>query len=68
MASVSIRGARKTYAGNPAEVIKGIDLDVADGEFLVMLGPSGCGKSTCSGWSPGWNPLQRAKSPSAGGW
>jgi sn-glycerol 3-phosphate transport system ATP-binding protein len=27
-------------------VIKGIDLDVADGEFLVMLGPSGCGKST----------------------
>src|SRR5688572_26986263 len=46
MASVDIRGVRKTYPGQPAEVIKGIDASVADGEFLVMLGPSGCGKST----------------------
>jgi sn-glycerol 3-phosphate transport system ATP-binding protein len=46
MAGVEIRGARKTYPGQSAETIKGIDLDVADGEFLVMLGPSGCGKST----------------------
>ena len=46
MASVEIRGVRKTYAGHSAEVIKGISAEVADGEFLVMLGPSGCGKST----------------------
>jgi sn-glycerol 3-phosphate transport system ATP-binding protein len=46
MASVEIRGVRKTYSGHSAEVIKGIDASVADGEFLVMLGPSGCGKST----------------------
>jgi len=46
MATVQIRQVRKTYPGHSAEVIKGIDADVADGEFLVMLGPSGCGKST----------------------
>ena len=46
MATVEIRNARKTYPGQTAEVIKGIDAHVADGEFLVMLGPSGCGKST----------------------
>jgi sn-glycerol 3-phosphate transport system ATP-binding protein len=46
MAIVDIRGVRKTYPGNPVEVIKGIDCTVLDGEFLVILGPSGCGKST----------------------
>jgi sn-glycerol 3-phosphate transport system ATP-binding protein len=46
MATVEIRRARKTYPGMSAEVIKGIDVSVADGELLVMLGPSGCGKST----------------------
>ena len=46
MATVAIREVRKTYPGHDIEVIKGIDCDIADGEFLVMLGPSGCGKST----------------------
>jgi multiple sugar transport system ATP-binding protein len=44
MGQVSLRGIRKTYG--KVEVIKGIDLDVADGEFIVFVGPSGCGKST----------------------
>ena len=44
MGQVSLRGLRKNY-GN-VEVIKGVDLDVKDGEFLVFVGPSGCGKST----------------------
>ena len=44
MGQVSLRGIRKSY-GN-VDVIKGIDLDVADGEFIVFVGPSGCGKST----------------------
>ena len=36
---------RKTYAGG-FEAIKGIDFDVGDGQFCVLVGPSGCGKST----------------------
>jgi multiple sugar transport system ATP-binding protein len=44
MGQVCLRGIRKSYG--PVEVIKGIDLDVKDGEFLVFVGPSGCGKST----------------------
>ncbi len=44
MGQVSLRGVRKSF-GTTA-VIKGIDLDVNDGEFLVFVGPSGCGKST----------------------
>ena len=44
MGQVSLRGIRKRYG--EVEVIKGIDLDVNDGEFLVFVGPSGCGKST----------------------
>jgi len=44
MGQVSLRGVRKSYGS--VDVIKGIDLEVRDGEFLVFVGPSGCGKST----------------------
>ena len=44
MATLEIRSLRKSF-GN-AEVIKGVDLDVKDREFVVFVGPSGCGKST----------------------
>ncbi|MDE2393939.1 MAG: sn-glycerol-3-phosphate ABC transporter ATP-binding protein UgpC [Burkholderiales bacterium] len=44
MGQVSLRGIRKSYGS--VEVIKGIDLEVHEGEFLVFVGPSGCGKST----------------------
>ena len=44
MGRVTLSGIRKRYGA--AEVIKGIDLEVHDGEFLVFVGPSGCGKST----------------------
>ncbi|MBY6263044.1 sn-glycerol-3-phosphate import ATP-binding protein UgpC [Azospirillum sp. 412522] len=44
MATVEIRNVRKSYG--PVEAIKGIDIAIRDGEFLVLLGPSGCGKST----------------------
>ncbi len=44
MGQVSLKGIRKSYGD--VQVIKGIDLDVHDGEFLVFVGPSGCGKST----------------------
>src|SRR5215468_9040163 len=44
MASVSLRGVRKSYDG--VEVVHGVDCEIRDGEFIVVLGPSGCGKST----------------------
>ena len=45
MASVTLRNVTKTYPGG-FEAIKGIGLEVADGQFCVLVGPSGCGKST----------------------
>jgi len=44
MATLTLRDLRKSYG--PADVIKGINLDVLDREFVVFVGPSGCGKST----------------------
>jgi multiple sugar transport system ATP-binding protein len=44
MAGLSLSGVRKAYGATT--VLHGIDLDVADGEFVVFVGPSGCGKST----------------------
>ncbi|MDE3012430.1 MAG: ATP-binding cassette domain-containing protein [Pseudomonadota bacterium] len=45
MAGISLSGVCKSYAGG-ADVIRNVDLDIADGEFCVFVGPSGCGKST----------------------
>ncbi|WP_322102789.1 sn-glycerol-3-phosphate import ATP-binding protein UgpC [Paraburkholderia sp. J41] len=45
MAALTIRGVTKSYDG-AHQVLHGIDVDVQDGEFMVLVGPSGCGKST----------------------
>jgi multiple sugar transport system ATP-binding protein len=45
MAQVSVRKVVKAYEGN-VQAVKGIDLEIADEEFVVLVGPSGCGKST----------------------
>jgi multiple sugar transport system ATP-binding protein len=44
MASVDIRSVRKSFG--PVDVIHGIDVNIRDEEFVVLVGPSGCGKST----------------------
>jgi len=44
MASVSLHKVCKTFG--TTQVLRDVDLDIADGEFIVMVGPSGCGKST----------------------
>ena len=45
MASVRLEGVTKTYP-NGHVAAKGLDLEIRDGEFMVLVGPSGCGKST----------------------
>ena len=45
MAAISMRGITKRYADG-TEAVKSVDLDIADGEFVILVGPSGCGKST----------------------
>jgi multiple sugar transport system ATP-binding protein len=46
MASVAYDHASRTYPGNPKPSVDQLNLEIADGEFLVLVGPSGCGKST----------------------
>jgi sn-glycerol 3-phosphate transport system ATP-binding protein len=48
MAAISLRKVEKTYGHGPkaVKVIHGIDAEIANGEFVVIVGPSGCGKST----------------------
>ena len=44
MASVSIRQVRKAFGAT--QILHGVSIEIADGEFTVLVGPSGCGKST----------------------
>ena len=46
MASVTFEAATRVFPGNPEPSVDSLDLEIADGEFLVLVGPSGCGKST----------------------
>jgi multiple sugar transport system ATP-binding protein len=46
MAAVSLKNATRFYGGADQPAVDSLDLEIADGEFLVLVGPSGCGKST----------------------
>ena len=46
MATVSFQKAQRWYPGAEVPAVPGLDLEISDGEFMVLVGPSGCGKST----------------------
>ena len=46
MATVTFEKAQRWYPGADKPAVPGIDLEIKDGEFMVLVGPSGCGKST----------------------
>jgi sn-glycerol 3-phosphate transport system ATP-binding protein len=55
MAEVTFRDVRKSYG--ELEVVHGVSMDIADGEFVVIVGPSGCGKSTLLRMVAGLEPI-----------
>src|SRR5215467_6086476 len=67
MARIVLDQVTKTYRGG-VNGVDGLSLDIADGEFMVLVGPSGCGKSTAprSIAGPG-GPAVTARSPSRAG-
>src|SRR5215471_4693272 len=46
MATVSFKAATRIYPGSDKHAVDKLDLEIEDGEFMVLVGPSGCGKST----------------------
>jgi multiple sugar transport system ATP-binding protein len=64
MASVTVKNVRKNYGD--MEVIHGLDLEIADGAFVVLLGPSGCGKSTLLRMIAGLEPITAGEISIAG--
>ena len=55
MAELSFRDVKKSYAG--LQVVHGVNMEVKDGEFVVIVGPSGCGKSTLLRMVAGLEPI-----------
>jgi multiple sugar transport system ATP-binding protein len=55
MAPVTLTNIRKSFGS--AEIIRGVSIDIADGEFVALVGPSGCGKSTILRMIAGLEPI-----------
>ena len=58
MANVKLVGLRKSFGA--VDIIKGVDIDIVDKEFVVFVGPSGCGKSTLLRMIAGLEEITRA--------
>jgi ABC-type sugar transport system ATPase subunit len=65
MASVTFDNATRLYPGGTRPAVDKLNLEVADGEFLVLVGPSGCGKSTSLRMLAGLEEVNSAASSSA---
>ena len=63
MANVRIGALHKSYGS--VQAVRGVDLDIPDGEFTVLVGPSGCGKSTLLRTIAGLEDADRGTSKSA---
>ena len=61
MATVTFERATRTYPGSESPAVDDLDLEIGDGEFLVLVGPSGCGKSTTLRMLAGLEPVNRGK-------
>ncbi|WP_295628034.1 ABC transporter ATP-binding protein [uncultured Corynebacterium sp.] len=59
MASVTFDGATRVFGKDGKPAVDSLNLDIADGEFLVLVGPSGCGKSTSLRMLAGLEPVDR---------
>src|SRR6266496_4982836 len=57
MAEVRYIDASRIYPGNPIPAVNELNLDIADGEFMVLVGPSGSGKSTALRMLAGLEPV-----------
>ena len=57
MAGVSFKGASRVYPGSTTPAVDSLNLEIKDGEFLVLVGPSGCGKSTSLRMLAGLEPV-----------
>lgn len=55
MGALAIRGVKKSYANT--QILKGIDIEIEAGQFLILVGPSGCGKSTLLNMIAGLEPV-----------
>ncbi len=64
MSTLALRGVKKTFGA--ATVIHGVDIDIADGEFVALVGPSGCGKSTLLRMIAGLEPISGGEIAIAG--
>ena len=61
MARLELRDVFKRYG--QVEVLRDVNLTIADGEFIVLVGPSGCGKSTLLRMVAGLEPISRRRIP-----
>ncbi|RHW27071.1 sn-glycerol-3-phosphate ABC transporter ATP-binding protein UgpC [Nocardioides immobilis] len=61
MTQITFAGAQRWYAGADRPAVPGIDLEVVDGEFLVLVGPSGCGKTTTLRMLAGLEPVDAGR-------